>query len=119
MDAIKQRQAHLKRFDRIVDNEEIIILDGYAPEVFGVDIPEPLMREVYLMKPDLSPMVREVCFWCGYPRTSDEGSVSDEARFESNGTRGLFITIVVEVVLLLTDGLVVVISAMLVQVLGV
>jgi len=32
-------------------------LDDYKPNVYGLDLPEALLREAYIMKPDISPMV--------------------------------------------------------------
>mmetsp|Transcript_21290 Transcript_21290/g.47014 ORF Transcript_21290/g.47014 Transcript_21290/m.47014 type:complete len:772 (-) Transcript_21290:99-2414(-) len=36
---------------------EVVKTDDYEPAVFGLDLPEPLVREAYLMKPDLSPVM--------------------------------------------------------------
>jgi hypothetical protein len=33
------------------------ILAEYEPDSFGIDVPEPLMKEAYIMRPDLSPLV--------------------------------------------------------------
>lgn len=40
-----------------INNFEIRLLDDYAPDVFGLHVPEALMREAYIMKPDISPLV--------------------------------------------------------------
>eukprot|EP00931_Biecheleriopsis_adriatica_P121847 TRINITY_DN9690_c0_g1_i1.p1 TRINITY_DN9690_c0_g1~~TRINITY_DN9690_c0_g1_i1.p1 ORF type:complete len:831 (-),score=189.00 TRINITY_DN9690_c0_g1_i1:269-2761(-) len=36
---------------------EIKLVATYEPETWGLDVPEPLMKEAYIMQPDLSPMV--------------------------------------------------------------
>jgi len=40
-----------------IDDESINLLDEYKPDVYGLELPEVLMREAYIMKPDISPMV--------------------------------------------------------------
>jgi len=40
-----------------MDDPTIKVITDYEPTSFGLDVPEPLMREAYIMKPDLSPMV--------------------------------------------------------------
>mmetsp|Transcript_44833 Transcript_44833/g.104700 ORF Transcript_44833/g.104700 Transcript_44833/m.104700 type:complete len:828 (-) Transcript_44833:166-2649(-) len=40
-----------------MDDPNIKVITDYEPITFGLDVPEPLMREAYIMKPDLSPMV--------------------------------------------------------------
>lgn len=35
----------------------IDLIDDYAPKVYGIDLPEPLLREAYIMRPDLSPVM--------------------------------------------------------------
>jgi len=35
----------------------IEMVEDYAPKVFGLDLPEPLLREAYIMRPDLSPVM--------------------------------------------------------------
>merc|ERR1719337_642110 len=45
---------------RAVDNRRIDILEEYsnsANKVFGIDLPEPVLHEAYLMMPDLSPVM--------------------------------------------------------------
>lgn len=42
---------------RAVETRKIEILDDYAPKVFGLDLPEPVLHETYLMMPDLSPVM--------------------------------------------------------------
>ena len=40
-----------------MQSEAIRSLDEYLPAVYGLEVPEALLREVYIMKPDLSPMI--------------------------------------------------------------
>jgi len=42
---------------RNVDKREINILTDYEPARWGVDLPEPVLHEAYLMMPDLSPVM--------------------------------------------------------------
>lgn len=42
---------------KAVDVKKIDIVDDYAPKVFGIDLPEPVLRETYLMLADLSPVM--------------------------------------------------------------
>lgn len=42
---------------KTIDVPELILLDEYEPDAFGIDMPEPLMKEAYIMRHDLSPMV--------------------------------------------------------------
>lgn len=42
---------------KTIDVPELILLNGYQPDAFGIDMPEPLMKEAYIMRHDLSPMV--------------------------------------------------------------
>lgn len=35
----------------------IELVDDYLPHVFGLSLPEPLLREAYIMRPDLSPVM--------------------------------------------------------------
>lgn len=44
-------ETHLR-----MDNPSLDDLDDYAPDVFGIYAPEPLVREAYIMRPDLSPV---------------------------------------------------------------
>ena len=37
--------------------QTIFIVNTYEPHSFGLDVPEPVVREAYIMKPDLSPIV--------------------------------------------------------------
>ena len=36
---------------------EIRLLSAYEPSVYGLDVPEPLMMEAFITRPDLSPMI--------------------------------------------------------------
>eukprot|EP00929_Paragymnodinium_shiwhaense_P023218 TRINITY_DN14595_c2_g2_i1.p1 TRINITY_DN14595_c2_g2~~TRINITY_DN14595_c2_g2_i1.p1 ORF type:complete len:912 (-),score=217.83 TRINITY_DN14595_c2_g2_i1:235-2970(-) len=49
LDAIMETAKTLK-----IDRREIIELNSYAPKVYGLDIPEPLVREAYIIRQDLS-----------------------------------------------------------------
>ena len=40
-----------------IDSQEVRLVLNYAPESFGLDVPELLMREVYIVRPDISPAV--------------------------------------------------------------
>jgi len=42
---------------RAVESRKIEMLEDYAPKVFGLDLPEPVLHETYLMMPDLSPVM--------------------------------------------------------------
>eukprot|EP00931_Biecheleriopsis_adriatica_P123613 TRINITY_DN9866_c0_g1_i4.p1 TRINITY_DN9866_c0_g1~~TRINITY_DN9866_c0_g1_i4.p1 ORF type:complete len:744 (-),score=157.52 TRINITY_DN9866_c0_g1_i4:31-2262(-) len=44
--------SKLDIMDRSINNE-----DSYKPDTWGLDMPEPLMREGYIMKPDISPVM--------------------------------------------------------------
>jgi len=39
-----------------IAERKVETVDDYAPDVFGLDMPEPLLREVYIMRQDISPM---------------------------------------------------------------
>eukprot|EP00929_Paragymnodinium_shiwhaense_P098622 TRINITY_DN600_c0_g3_i1.p1 TRINITY_DN600_c0_g3~~TRINITY_DN600_c0_g3_i1.p1 ORF type:complete len:836 (+),score=202.96 TRINITY_DN600_c0_g3_i1:169-2676(+) len=51
VEAVRAECTQLK-----MDSSEIFMLDEYAPDVFGMSIPEALVREAYIMRPDLSPV---------------------------------------------------------------
>jgi len=61
--ASAQKAAHDTLFRALcssslaIDRPVIDLLDDYTPQVFGLDIPEPLLRQVYIIHPDISPMV--------------------------------------------------------------
>jgi len=40
-----------------IDDRSILHLDDYRPNVFGLELPEPLMREAYIMRQDISPVM--------------------------------------------------------------
>lgn len=40
-----------------IENEYIETLSDYEPKAFGLDIPEPLVKEAYIMRPDISPII--------------------------------------------------------------
>ena len=40
-----------------IDEQEVRVVSQYAPESYGLDVPELLMREVYIVRPDISPTV--------------------------------------------------------------
>lgn len=40
-----------------IDDRKITQLTGYEPNAFGLDLPEALLREAYIMRPDLSPVL--------------------------------------------------------------
>jgi cAMP-dependent protein kinase regulator len=42
--------------DLRMDNRRIDVLDDFLPFTYGLDVPEALVRESYLMRPDLSPV---------------------------------------------------------------
>lgn len=41
----------------VVDDEKIKLVDNYKPDCFGLEIPEPLLKEAYIMQPDIVPRV--------------------------------------------------------------
>lgn len=43
--------------DLKIKRREIDITEDYQPQVFGLELPEPLVREAYIMRPDLSPVM--------------------------------------------------------------
>jgi hypothetical protein len=52
MEKVLAEKEHL-----ISDDRACKVLDEYAPDCYGLDVPECAIREAYLMMPDLSPMV--------------------------------------------------------------
>lgn len=40
-----------------IDRREITDVDDYGPAVLGLDLPEPLLREAYIIKADLTPVM--------------------------------------------------------------
>merc|ERR1719247_1891014 len=42
---------------KLVENRRIEMNEDYAPKVYGLDLPEPVLHEAYLMVPDLSPVM--------------------------------------------------------------
>ena len=36
---------------------QIFTIHTYEPKTFGLDVPEPVVREAYIMRPDLSPII--------------------------------------------------------------
>ncbi|CAJ1429005.1 unnamed protein product, partial [Effrenium voratum] len=50
-------QAVLKEQSLKIDVPEIKVIDTYEPLSYGLDVPEPLMREVYIMRHDISPVL--------------------------------------------------------------
>jgi hypothetical protein len=49
IEKVFRSSPHLK-----VDDRKIYNLDSYTPNSFGLDLPEPVVREAYIMIPDLS-----------------------------------------------------------------
>jgi len=43
--------------DLKIAEPEIRTIDAYEPKAFGLDVPEPLLKEVYIMRADISPMI--------------------------------------------------------------
>merc|ERR1719359_2554540 len=57
-EALKTLNTRMNSLDRnAVENRKIDIRDDYAPKVYGIDLPEPVLHEAYLMIPDLSPVM--------------------------------------------------------------
>eukprot|EP00931_Biecheleriopsis_adriatica_P005047 TRINITY_DN106610_c0_g1_i1.p1 TRINITY_DN106610_c0_g1~~TRINITY_DN106610_c0_g1_i1.p1 ORF type:complete len:829 (+),score=157.64 TRINITY_DN106610_c0_g1_i1:27-2513(+) len=54
--ALEELKHVLEEGNLKIDDPQIRLLDTY-PDSPGLDVPEPLMKEVYIMKPDISPMV--------------------------------------------------------------
>jgi len=52
LEAVMKSAVELKIQVRRID-----LVDDYAPKVFGLQLPEPLVREAYLMRADLSPVM--------------------------------------------------------------
>jgi len=40
-----------------IDDPTISLIRSYEPKVFGLDVPEPLLKETYIMRADISPFV--------------------------------------------------------------
>jgi len=40
-----------------IENKKVTMVDKHKPAVFGLDIPEPLLVEAYIMRPDIVPRV--------------------------------------------------------------
>jgi len=49
------RSAAMREYG--IEDSQIHLLTEYEPRAFGLDIPEPVLREAYIMLPDLSPMI--------------------------------------------------------------
>jgi len=45
------------RSDMKIDDPTISLIRTYEPKCFGLDVPEPLMKEQYIMRADISPFV--------------------------------------------------------------
>eukprot|EP00928_Gymnodinium_smaydae_P061846 TRINITY_DN45825_c0_g1_i1.p1 TRINITY_DN45825_c0_g1~~TRINITY_DN45825_c0_g1_i1.p1 ORF type:complete len:962 (+),score=132.66 TRINITY_DN45825_c0_g1_i1:67-2952(+) len=73
-------QSILNDADLDIDHDVLLDVDSYAPQVFGLDIPEPLLREAYIMRQDITPVVG----W-------ETGRVSEPAFMDMNlhAVRGL------------------------------
>merc|ERR1719313_1770329 len=57
-EALKKLNSVMNGLDaRTVEKRTIDMLDDYAPGVYGIDLPEPVLHEAYLMMPDLSPVM--------------------------------------------------------------
>lgn len=57
-EAVQKLTTEMNKMDaRSMDIRKIDILDDYAPKMFGIELPEPVLHEVYLMQPDLSPVM--------------------------------------------------------------
>lgn len=57
-EALKKLTSVMNGLDaRTVEKRTIDIMDDYAPAVYGMDLPEPVLHEAYLMMPDLSPVM--------------------------------------------------------------
>eukprot|EP00930_Biecheleria_cincta_P045351 TRINITY_DN31266_c0_g1_i1.p1 TRINITY_DN31266_c0_g1~~TRINITY_DN31266_c0_g1_i1.p1 ORF type:complete len:792 (-),score=151.59 TRINITY_DN31266_c0_g1_i1:74-2449(-) len=52
LQALMDDSKHLK-----IDYREIRDVDNYKPDVLGLDLPEPLIREAYIIKADLTPVM--------------------------------------------------------------
>lgn len=50
-------QKVLKEHSLKIKVPEIKLIHKYEPVSFGLDVPEPLVREVYIMRPDISPIL--------------------------------------------------------------
>lgn len=57
-DAIKALQIVLDNSPELkIQRRTIESVEDYQPQVYGLDLPEPLVREAYIMRPDLSPVM--------------------------------------------------------------
>jgi len=57
-EALKKLNTVMNGLDaRNVENRKIDMLEDFAPKVFGIELPEPVLHEAYLMMPDLSPVM--------------------------------------------------------------
>eukprot|EP00931_Biecheleriopsis_adriatica_P069567 TRINITY_DN4339_c0_g1_i1.p1 TRINITY_DN4339_c0_g1~~TRINITY_DN4339_c0_g1_i1.p1 ORF type:complete len:804 (+),score=167.65 TRINITY_DN4339_c0_g1_i1:38-2413(+) len=52
LQAALDEHVHLK-----IDKREISHVDDYKPDAWGLDLPEPLIREAYIVKSDLTPVM--------------------------------------------------------------
>lgn len=41
----------------VIDEKKIKMLDSYKPDAFGLELPEPLVKEAYIMNPDIIPRI--------------------------------------------------------------
>ena len=53
----KARAAALAQLSTVLKDTQFHLISKYEPDVFGLDVPEELMREAYIMRPDLSPLI--------------------------------------------------------------
>ncbi|CAK9008301.1 unnamed protein product [Durusdinium trenchii] len=55
--AEKSLDKVLKEASLKIDDPSVKVISDYEPQSWGLDVPEPLMKEAYIMRPELSPMV--------------------------------------------------------------
>jgi len=55
--ALQSMNAVISHLIKKATFSEPILIDKYAPKVYGLDLPGPIIHEVYIMMPDLSPVV--------------------------------------------------------------
>ncbi|CAJ1407662.1 unnamed protein product [Effrenium voratum] len=55
--AEKSLHKVLKEASLKIEDSRVKIISSYEPASWGLDVPEPLMKEAYIMRPELSPMV--------------------------------------------------------------
>jgi len=57
-EAFRNLEQILETCDKLkIDNKTITKAEDYKPDVWGIDLPEPLLQEAWIQRPDLSPVL--------------------------------------------------------------